>query len=95
MKKFSKLKLIKYLMTLAGIGFLLALWLVPFCKGMRDDIWVRLLFGIYILLTAFVWAIDHKCKDHFQLSHKEDEGKMDDAELEGLREQLKWRFTKF
>ena len=95
MKKISKLKLVKYLMALAGAGFLLALWLVPSMEGMRGDIWVYFLFGIYMLLTVFVWALDHKSSDHFQTSHKDDVGKMDKSELEGLRDQIRWRFTKF
>ena len=53
MKKISKLKLAKYLMTLAGVGFLLALRTAPALESMRGDIWVYILFGIYSLLTLF------------------------------------------
>ncbi|MFR1831865.1 MAG: hypothetical protein ACLSX5_01770 [Lachnospiraceae bacterium] len=95
MKKISKWKMAKYLMLAAAIGFLMALWLIPVLKPLKGDIWVWLLFGIYVLITAFVWALDHKSRHHFELSHKDDVGKMEETELEGLREQLKWRFTKF
>lgn len=95
MKKISKLKLAKYLMTLAGAGFLLALRTVPSLESMRGDIWVYILFGIYSLLTIFVWALDHKSGEHFQTAHKDDVGKMENSELEGLRDQIRWRFTKF
>ena len=95
MKQISPLKLLKYVMALIAAGFFMALWLLPSFETMRGDIWVWLLFGVYLLFTVFVWALDHKSGDHFQLSHKDDVARMGESELEALREQQKWRFTKF
>lgn len=53
-------RIVKWVMAAAAVLFLLAALLIPGMERIRGDVFAWIFYGVYVLITAMVWAIGGK-----------------------------------
>ena len=53
-------RIVKWVMAAAAVLFLLVALLVPGMERIRGDVFAWIFYGVYVLITAMVWAIGGK-----------------------------------
>ena len=53
-------RIVKWVMAAAAVLFLLAALLIPGMERIRGDVFAWIFYGVYVLITARVWAIGGK-----------------------------------
>lgn len=53
-------RIVKWVMAAAAVLFLLAALLIPGMERIRGDVFTWIFYGVYVLITAMVWAIGGK-----------------------------------
>lgn len=53
-------RIVKWGMAAAAVLFLLAALLIPGMERIRGDVFAWIFYGVYVLITAMVWAIGGK-----------------------------------
>ena len=53
-------RVVKWAMTILAILYLPAIFLLPFLSALRTELWAWIFYGVFVLLTVFVWGIGGK-----------------------------------
>ncbi len=53
-------RIVKWVMAAAAVLFLLVALLIPGMERIRGDVFTWVFYGVYVLITAMVWAIGGK-----------------------------------
>lgn len=53
-------RIVKWVMAAAAVLFLLVALLIPGMERIRGDVFAWIFYGVYVLITAMVWAIGGK-----------------------------------
>ena len=53
-------RIVKWSMLILAILYLPAVFLLPFLSVLRTELWAWIFYGVFVLLTAFVWGIGGK-----------------------------------
>lgn len=53
-------RIVKWVMAAAAVLFLLVALLIPGMERIRGDVFTWIFYGVYVLITAMVWAIGGK-----------------------------------